>query len=317
LILSVDIGGTYTRFSVILLNNNNFEYPQNVKPFVFYTNSYDSFEDLLCEFEKKSDYSFKDLSGVSIAVPAPVTKNLKIQMLNVKWIIDVNKINKIFCGKDVIFINDFVAQAFGCLNLEPHNLKIIKSGIESYNSDFGIIGAGTGLGHCFMKFIKSENEYIPIPSEAGHNIFPFEFDEKDYLKFLKDKKKILRPTGNDVVSGKGLEYLFEFLTGKKISAGDIVNNNYYEVFKWFSKFSARVAQSFSLAVMSEGDTLYLSGGVFNKNEFLIDNDIFKEEFTNCSLKNNFLKNLTVLLIKDEYVALKGAAYYLFLRLKKK
>ena len=187
----------------------------------------------------------------------------------------------------------------------------IKPGKRKNLKDCAVVGAGTGLGHCFMKYVKDINKFIVNPSEAGHNIFPFNSDEIEYLNFLVKNKNIKKPTGNDIVSGDGLSYLHEFFTGEYLPADEVVKNiqKNKKTLKQFAKFSARAVKHFALSVLTEGSTLFLSGGVFIKNEFLVNNEYFIDEFESCSLKDNFLPDIEILLVKNQNIALKGAAFF--------
>ncbi len=311
MILSIDIGGTNTRLALFEGNNGTVKQIDKIK--IFPTNEFNSIESILSEFEKINDFSLDIVKSFAIAVPGPVTDSNIIRMVNVNWTIDKKNLNLKYNGQNILYLNDFAAQALGCLLLKSDEKTIIKYGIKSKSKDFAVVGAGTGLGHCFVKYINPE-KFVIVPSEAGHINFPFTSDEMGFLDFLSSKN-IKRPTGNDIISGKGLSLLYEYLTGEKLNAEDVLKNidATSETVKMFAKFSARAVKNYALSVLTEGRKLFLSGGVFIKNEHLLNNEYFIEEFEKCSLNTNFLKDVEILLLKNEYSALKGAAYFAIIK----
>ena len=111
--------------------------------------------------------------------------------------------------------NDFVAQGFGCLTLQPHEVRHLH-GPKSF-PDTGpkvCVGAGTGLGECYLTPAAGTGIYSCFPSEGGHVEFSPRSDlEIKMLKFLRRKfeSKTLRISVERVVSGIGLANVYEFL----------------------------------------------------------------------------------------------------------
>jgi glucokinase len=111
-------------------------------------------------------------------------------------------------------INDFVAQGYGCLTLQPHEVRHLY-GPKSW-PDSGpkvCVGAGTGLGECYLTPAVGTGIYSCFPSEGGHVEFsPRTEIEIKMLRFLKDKfKSKHRISVERVVSGIGLANVYDFL----------------------------------------------------------------------------------------------------------
>lgn len=132
-------------------------------------------------------------------------------------------------------INDFVAQGFGCLTLQSHEVRHLH-GPKSF-PDKGpkvCVGAGTGLGECYLTPAVGTGIYSCFPSEGGHvDYSPRSEIEIKMLKYLKEKfSSTTRISVERVVSGIGLANVYDFLAqeypkcvGKKIqeefdAAGD-------------------------------------------------------------------------------------------------
>jgi glucokinase len=124
-------------------------------------------------------------------------------------------------------INDFVAQGYGCLTLTESDVKHL------YGPDTGIIigggtttaasklppgpkvcvGAGTGLGECYLTPDSSTGQYSCFASEGGH----VEYTPRDDLeiglwKYLLEKfQSKHRVSVERVVSGIGLANVYEYL----------------------------------------------------------------------------------------------------------
>ena len=307
-----DIGGTNSRFAYFSKTNENeikFENELWEK-----TNNFNSFEDLLGEIKKKnSQYDVEKYNNFVIAVPGPVTHADTLSFPNVKWTISRRKLSKLYPGIRISIINDFIAQAYGCLTEASANaLPIIGKTSQQTQNDIAIIGAGTGTGHGALKKIGA-TRYLPLPSEAGHT--PFSFitkSELEFRDFLIKKCGITCPVCNDVVSGPGLSRLYQFFTGRSLRPSEVVMElaSESDTTQWFSKFYARSCKNYSLTVLGSGGELFISGGVAIKNPFLVDNDYFRNEFRQCSTKIDYLlNNIPVFLIRNEKIGLWGSAYY--------
>lgn len=312
-IIVADIGGTNSRFASftrendqgIILNNETWEE----------TNGYDSLAELLTAIKQKDHrYDAAKYHKVVVAVPGPVTSEDRLAFPYVKWSISKTGISGLYPDTTFIFINDFIAQAFGCLTEAAADALPIITGNTPHHGreDLAIVGAGTGTGHGALK-VYGEN-LVPFPSEAGHAHFPFiTKEELGFRDFLAAQTGTPYPVCNDVVSGQGLSHLHQFLTGRELSPGEAARELTLEspTTGWFSRFYARACRNFALTALAAGGRLFVSGGVAIKNPILVDNDVFRNEFLDCSSNISLLNNISVSLIRTERIGLYGAAYYAF------
>ena len=185
-LLTGDIGGTNSRMGLYLVGNNT---PLFVK----------TYRNLECLTKKEVGIFKKNIIGpflkacwdtvphltpievseiiACLAIAGPV-KNNKVIMSNLHDIEicgdaiveseqDCNYIKAIQVCK---IINDFVAQGYGCLTLQEHEVIELTPGSLSMLDPSGpkaCVGAGTGLGECFLT-PDEYGRYSCFPSEGGH-----------------------------------------------------------------------------------------------------------------------------------------------------
>lgn len=115
-------------------------------------------------------------------------------------------------------INDFVAQGYGCLTLEPSEVRELMPGSYSKVDPTGpkvCVGAGTGLGECYLT-IGPDGTYEAYASEGGHVEFtPRTELQMKMLSYLMGKFQAKhRVSMERVVSGTGLANVYEFLANE-------------------------------------------------------------------------------------------------------
>mmetsp|Transcript_16858 Transcript_16858/g.30530 ORF Transcript_16858/g.30530 Transcript_16858/m.30530 type:complete len:284 (+) Transcript_16858:106-957(+) len=115
-------------------------------------------------------------------------------------------------------INDFLAQGYGCLTLEPNEVRELMPDSHSKIHPSGpkvCVGAGTGLGQCYLT-VGPDGNYECYPSEGGHVEFsPRTEVQVKMLKYLMEKfESRHRVSVERVVSGPGLANVYEFLANE-------------------------------------------------------------------------------------------------------
>ena len=232
-LLTADVGGTNSRMGLYSATGNE---PLMVK---YYRNQ----DHLPAKengiFEKKiigpflehcwaTNASLAPVEEVEIvaclAVAGPVKNNV-VKISNLHYIeIDGDAISKQkfvkgnqYLNSIVVcrIINDFVAQGYGCLTLQPGEVKELTPGSSKLIDPMGpkvCVGAGTGLGECFLT-PDVDGNYTCFPSEGGHVEWAPRNDlEIKLWKYLKDKFSYkTRVSVERVVSGRGLANCYEFL----------------------------------------------------------------------------------------------------------
>lgn len=140
-----------------------------------------------------------------LAFAGPVKDN-KAELTNRKgWEIVGSELQSEFGIKAVKIANDFLAVGYGLLTLDEETECIaLQRAPKQTNAPIACIGAGTGLGECFL--CPANGSYECFPSEGGHAEFaPRNDEEIGLLKYLSKKfAQHHRISIERVVSGPGL-----------------------------------------------------------------------------------------------------------------
>ena len=229
-LLVADIGGTNARFAYQEKNNgdlNNFAYLKCSD----YENIYDAIE----HYQQKNNL---DIENMSIAV-ASTTKKNDIKFTNNHWNFKQSDFLKYFNLNKLIFVNDFVAQCLSLASfykdisenrtlndklLNDYDLKTIKSGTPIKNAPLLVTGPGTGLGVCTL--LNINNYPLAIEGEGGHSSFAPNSDlEIELLQHLR--KKYDHVSNERIVSGSGIEEIYEFICFKNKSPSEKFKSSNY------------------------------------------------------------------------------------------
>jgi len=296
MILTGDIGGTYTRLAIFT------DSLEVVRKQVYENKG--EFLDILNRFKPKAD-------KCCLAVAGPVEKNKYCRMPLAGWEIKADEIEKAI-GVKTILINDFEAVGYAVNVLRNHQKKHINNVNGQRCAPVVVLGAGTGLGKVTLTW--QNGMYRPIASEFGWTAFP-PADEYELrlCKFIEEKNKLDKQASwGDILSGRGLESIYEFLQkgSKRFTASEISkkpDSASRKAISLFAKFFARGSQSAVLDSMALGG-LYITGGVCQKNPGMFDNG-FTEEFQKSDRMAHILSQVPIYLITTEDAGLIGAGYF--------
>lgn len=150
------------------------------------------------------------IPSACFGLPGPVNGRI-VQLTNLPWVVDAQKIEEICSIQSVHFINDFYAAARGveCLN-EDEVIALYRPPEQS--DEIGnrlVIGAGTGLG--VAPIFYDGEKYIPVSSEGGHFDFaPSSETQQLLLTWLWQRWQHV--SYERILSGPGLEALYHFFT---------------------------------------------------------------------------------------------------------
>ena len=207
--------------------------------------------------------------------------------------------------KGLMVLNDLELQAYAIEGLS--NDEIIKIGQvkEEKKGSKVLISPGTGLGLAGVVDTKV------IFTEGGHlNIPPDSLELEGLLKkFSEDKGR--PPTFEDLLSGKGINFIFQSLdgsSGTQYSNEEILANKDNPMC-----IKARKLVLYLLAIYCKyialiwGATsgVFLSGSIANTLLKPEDLDTFRTHFESSATMQDLLKIMPVSLIKDTNLGAKG------------
>lgn len=304
-ILSADIGGTNSRFA-------HFTHSQALGLALKDTcwlNTTDarSFPDLLQMLgQARPNMSPEGFDVTCIAIAGPVSRRGTFAAPPfISWDIDLHKAGL----KRAVMINDFVAQAYACLSPAGRAAMEILAGEPDVEGAVAVIGGGTGLGMSAL-IPDGKGGYVAMPSEGGHGAVAFIDPEECALQ--QCMQAALGPrfiTGNDVLTGRGLQMLHRCLTGQALSPQEVsarALQHETPTLVQAARLYGRACRDLALTTLSTGG-LFIAGGVVAKNPLLVQHEAFAQEFHDSPKHSSILRRIPVKLITDEQSGLWGAA----------
>jgi glucokinase len=307
-ILVADIGGTSSRFASFSLSPSG-ELSLLTSTWLK-TKEADSFAALLKNLET-TDLGLlpSDADVCVFAIAGPVQRGEFCAPPLISWTVDLKDADKKFGIKRFALINDFIAQAYACRSSIGRNAEQFLSGSVVEDATVSVIGAGTGLGKAFL-LPDGKGGYVGGPSEGGHTNFCAETErEFRFQEFMVKRLGGDYASFNDVVSGRGLSYIHEFLKGEQLEPQEVAArfDSEPETLEWASSFYGRVCRNFALETLCFGG-LYIAGGVAAKNPILVKHPVFEKAFRNSRAHRRVLEQIPVFLIDNEESGLWGAAF---------
>jgi glucokinase len=293
--LLIEVGATHTRARIISSSHNiDFE-------LVFNTCDFNSSNELIRKVISKSKK--KNFGSIRIAV-AGLHSFESITMTHTKLSFNKLELEQEFNTR-FFLCNDVYAQA---LALNESKFSPIRQGIPQGFTKV-IISIGTGLGVACSYFKEGKN--IILSTEAGHCLFNAQSEEDEiFCEITKTRLSKHFIEWEDVISGKGIENIYFFVSGKILSAQEIsileVKDSFAkQTFELFFKYLARFAQQCTLEYLAQAG-VYFSGGVIGKHS-QFDVSSFKKEFSTHSSFEQLLRDVPLFLTQDDFLGLEGLA----------
>jgi glucokinase len=324
IVLSGDIGGTNANFCIAGIKKG---IPHILLQGRESTGSVDDLSRLVNNFiaEAQAHNFNPETACLAVAGPIETRKDYqKVQMTNTDLLIDTRKLKRNTGLKDIMLMNDFDAVSYAINVLDRQDFIVLNKGRAIPKAVKAVLGAGTGLGKNILHYHEQVEAYVPLPSEGGHADLPLltttELKMAEFIKKINGIKRQL--CYEDVLSGRGLENIYKYLstskypelpidlTAAEISTTQNDNSCSQETFEWFIRFYARCARNFALDTLARGG-LYIAGGIAAKNHGSFTD--FVEEFIRNEVYENILQNIPIYLITNYNISLTGAAYALTFR----
>ncbi|NLV97156.1 MAG: glucokinase [Desulfovibrionales bacterium] len=306
-ILVADIGGTHTRFGSFEVRSKRALHLVAVSSVP--TASIHSGLELINIFQDHGYLS--EAQAMVLAVAGVVENERYCRLTNAHWDLDLNILGAKIPKKSVL-INDFVAQALGCTTPKIlSGMLTVQRGIPDAHGVLAAIGPGTGLGMCTLVPQTDTGTYFTLPSEGGHAPWPFlNSQECAFQQFLLQHTGYAHAFGDIILSGRGLSFLHEFLTGRKLAPPEAAAEAgpESETAAWFARFFGRACRILALHVLPRGG-LFLCGGVVAKNPHFVTHSEFLRECIDNPAYRKLLSNIPIHLTTDPQTGLYGAAKY--------
>lgn len=306
--LAADIGGTQTR---LLLGEPCATGWRCIRQQFFLGHDYPSLEAILEIFLSPGERP----NVACIAVAGPL-EGQRVQMTNLPWLLDAERLAEQFGIANVRLSNDFAAQAHGLNDLPATDLCTLQAGEPQATGVRALMGAGTGLGMALL--VPCAGQWQALASQGGLADFAPQGPEQLALcQALQDAYG--RASQELLLSGHGLQRIYSFLAGfgvllnaTSLSAQAISQAAEHgeplacAALALFAQIFASCAGNFALLSLAHGG-LYLSGGIAPKILSALQTPAVLEAFVNKPPMRELLQSIPLHVVLNEQLGLLGAA----------
>jgi len=344
-LLAGDIGGTKTILQLVETTNTGNWITTDMKSIheqryisAEYRDLVPIIKDFFQEVEEKTGIAIVP-DNACFAIAGPVVNNT-VKLTNLSWMLDAAHMEQTLNISHISLINDFEAIGYGVVGLSENDTHVLQEGESQPEAPMAVIGAGTGLGECYI--IRHGKILRVFPSEGGHTDFaPQSALEFNLLKYLLAKHHINRVSVERVVSGLGIISIYQFLRDSDFaeetpeiaeavrtwekeltSIERTIDPNEYigkaalektdrlseETLQLFIGAYGSEAGNLALKILPYGG-LYIAGGIAPKILPLLQSNAFMSAFNNKGRMSSLLQNIPVKVITNSNVGLIGAAIH--------
>lgn len=247
---------------------------------------------------------------------------------NVPWPVDSGFLAGHLALPRVSIVNDMVAMGYGVPALAPGDLEALAPGPPAADGNAAIIAAGTGLGETILARVGLER--VPVASEAGYADFAPRTDEELEV-FRALRARFGRVSYEHVLSGPGLVNVAETLhrggaseraawaehTGASPAAlPSVISRNALsgscqscvKALACFVGIYGAEAGNLALRAVARGG-VYLAGGIAPRILPALRGETFLGAFRSKPPHEALLSGIPVWVVRNERVALLGAARF--------
>ena len=315
-VLAGDVGGTKALLRIDRWSDGK---ACAVAEQLFKCDRYPDFSHIVEEFlhDKK-----EKIDAACFAVAGPIIEQ-SAKLTNLPWTISARAIASRFEIGNVSLVNDFEAVGWGIQIIPAQDLLTLQRGTKQKDGVRAVLGAGTGLGMCFVGTEPRPRVYA---SEGGH--VSFAPNDEDQIKLLQRlRQRHGRVSVERALSGPGLVNIFEFLNNSRPACSELLRameegdpaaaitefalrNRDPVAVKALDMFVAiygSCAGDLALLTMARGG-VYIAGGIAPKIKEKLADGAFMRAFLEKGRYTELLKTIPVHVVLDEKVGLLGASF---------
>lgn len=261
-----------------------------------------------------------DTRAACVAVAGPV-RDGRASMTNLDWSIDKPTVSRATGAETVSILNDLQAQGHALGHLDPSVIRTVFAGAGTEPSPQAVrLVVGVGTGFNAAPVYETGTGRLVAPSECGHANLPIRNEQELRLcQFVSTAHGF--PAVEDVLSGRGLERVYEFLGAeakdpREKSAKDIMtaladgtDDRAETAARVFANMLGTVCGNLSLIQLPFGG-VFIVGGVARAFAPYLTRFGFDVAFRDKGRFAGFMGNFPVHVIEDDYAALTGSAAHL-------
>lgn len=309
-ILAADIGGTNCRFASFSLDQGRLRQERVV--WIRSAGLLDT-DMVLVALERELETSLRTADVLVLGLAGPVSDGLRGGLTNGALRVDFTGLEQRYGIPRALVINDFTAEAYGCLTEIGEQARCVVRPTEQAEvpptAGRGVLGAGTGLGTASLVH-DGRGGWLPVAAEGGHASFPFVGDEEnDFHKFVCRELDYPFARGDDILTGRGLSLLHRYLSGETLEArevGERALSRDTPTLRWYSRFYARACRNWILTTLCRGG-LWIAGGIASRNPLSVTSDHFLRELYTTPHFASLIRSVPIYLIENKNSGLWGAA----------
>lgn len=255
----------------------------------------------------------ENIDAICIAVAGPVFGDW-VDVTNNHWRFSKTALQQTFGVKQLMVINDFIAQALAQTDPNRPGNVLIKDGKGKKEAPLLVIGPGTGLGVAAIR--KTPYGAMPIEGEGGHVYFtPRNDRERNLERFLRNDIGFV--SAEHIISGGGLENIYRFLCYNDQVAYD--NKTAGDIGDAASSADGRERQAVfmmldclatvmvnNIITMGCWQGAVIAGGIVPRFESLLAESQFFDRFQDAGVLSETFQELPIWLGTAPYLGLDGA-----------
>lgn len=303
---AVDLGGTHTRYGLFDVDGGE---PRLRRAVTGATAKLSDAHSLRAQWQEGMGCAPEELAALVIGIAGPIHDAFHASTSNAAVRLDLSAWAGEAGGGRVQLTNDFVCEAYASLTEAGKQARPIFGPDADPAGVRAVLGPGTGLGAAQLTFGGPRGEWLALPSEFGHAPFPFVGkEETDFAAFATERFGKAWLTADDVVSGRGLACLHDFLSGEKLTPEEASRHLALTgaTRRWYARFLGRTSAQWALATLCYGG-LYLTGGMVKRQPDLPTDPAFIEAFF-CAPRLRVLERIPLRRYTMDMSGLWGAAW---------
>lgn len=206
-VLAVDLGGTHTRTAIAETDGRQCTVAREQR---YRSADWPDLLPILQDFLAAG--TERPICGC-IAVAGPITDaGQRVQVTNLPWQLDSERIRQALGLERLTFINDFAAVGHGIAAVGADSLVSLQTGEPQAGAPRAVLGAGTGLGQALL--VPRDTGYEVLSTEGGHTDFAPQSEEQWHLWHALHHA-YGHVSCERLVSGPGLVFIYRFLRERR------------------------------------------------------------------------------------------------------
>lgn len=246
----------------------------------------------------------------ALAIAAPIHGD-EVEMINRDWRFDRGELCAVLNVAQVMFFNDFHANALSLPTLDNSMRIEIGSATEHRDNSMAVLGPGSGLG--MAAWIGKRGSGQVMFGEGGHITLASRNEREDeIISALRDRYG--HCSAERILSGPGLMALHKAMHGIEVDSPESItmqqrDTQCAQTMEQFYVFLASAAADLALITGAFGG-VYIAGGIVPACVEGIGKSGFRRRFEDKNRYRDYMRRIPTYVITDPVPALRGLSNYI-------